>query len=162
MKYDFINELGYLALATRLKRISEAMVHSGRHMYKSLGMDIEPNWFLIFKLLMKYDQLSVTEMANKLHFSHPSVITMVNKMELNGYLHSIQDKVDTRKRLFSLSDRAIKEIPEFEKIWEAGTIGVQKLFAYDNHFLDLLESLEIQLSQSDFMQRTLNELKKDE
>ena len=69
MKYDFVNELGYLALATRLKRISEAMVHSGRQMYKTLGMDIEPNWYLIFKLLQKYEQLTVMEMASKLHFS---------------------------------------------------------------------------------------------
>lgn len=84
MKYDFINELGYLALATRLKRISDAMVHSGRQMYKTLELDVEPNWFLIFKLLDKYQQLSVTDIASKLHFSHPSVICLVNKMEANA------------------------------------------------------------------------------
>ena len=158
MKYDFINELGYLALAPRLKRISEAMVHSGRQMYKTLGLDIEPNWFLVFKLLTKYDQLSVTEIAYKIHFSHPSVITIVNKMEATGYLESSTDLQDSRKRTFKLTKKATSKLPEFERIWEAGTEGVKKLFPEDSNFLDLLESIEVQMSQKDFRSRTLNEL----
>lgn len=161
MKYDFVNELGYIALATRLKRISEAMVHSGRQMYKTLGMDIEPNWFLIFKLLQKYDQLSVMEMASKLHFSHPSIIGMVNKMEANDYLESSTDKTDSRKRQFRLTKKAMSNIPEFQKVWEAGTIGMQKIFP-DNSFMHQLEAIEIQLSQSDFMERTLKELSNEQ
>ncbi len=161
MKYDFINELGYLALAPRLKRISEAMVHSGRQMYKELGMDIEPNWFLIFKLLSKYECLSVTEIAGKLHFSHPSVITLVNKMEASGYLESSIDSKDSRKRTFRLTKKANDRMPDFEAVWEAGIEGVRKLFSEDSNFLDLLESLEVQLSQQDFMNRTLTELKEN-
>lgn len=158
MQYDFVNELGYLGLAVRLKRLSEAMVHSGRQMYKEMGLDIEPNWFLIFKLLKKYDQLSVTEMATKLHFSHPSIITMVGKMEKAGYLSSSIDKSDTRKKHFFLSAKAEESLPRFEEIWKAGTKGVKKLFPEDCNFLDLLEALEVQYSQKDFKERTLNEL----
>lgn len=160
MKYDFVNELGYLALATRLKRISEAMVHSGRQMYKELDLDIEPNWFLIFKLLSKFGQLSITEIASKLHFSHPSIITLVNKMEQNGYLISSIDKRDARKKQFSLTLKATEKIPEFEKVWIAGTVGMKKIFN-DDSFLTQLETIEIQLSKSDFMTRTLNELESE-
>lgn len=158
MKYDFVNELGYLGLAVRLKRLSEAMVHSGRQMYKALGKDIEPNWFLIFKLLKKYHQLSVTEMATKLHFSHPSVITIVSKMENAGYLLSTVDKTDSRKKNFTLSKKAEDSLPELEQIWEAGTEGVGKLFSENSNFMDQLESLEISYSEMDFKERTLNEL----
>lgn len=158
MQYDFVNELGYLGLAVRLKRLSEAMVHSGRQMYKSLGIDIEPNWFLIFKLLKKYDQLSVTEMATKLHFSHPSVITMIAKMEKAGYLASTVDKSDSRKKNFTLSQKAHDNLPAFEKIWEAGIAGVEKLFTDESNFMGELESLEVLYSQKDFKERTLNEL----
>lgn len=158
MQYDFVNELGYLGLAVRLKRLSEAMVHSGRQMYKALGKDIEPNWFLIFKLLKKYDQLSVTEMAAKLHFSHPSVITMVNKMENASYLTSTVDKADSRKKNYNLSQKALDNLPAFEAIWDAGIVGTQKLFSEDSTFMDQLESLEIQYSHKDFKTRTLNEL----
>ena len=156
--YDFVNELGYLALATRLKRVSEAMVHSGRQMYKTLGIDIEPNWYLIFKLLKKYDELSVTGIATKLHFSHPSVITLISKMEGNGYVSSTPDHHDSRKKNYKLTQKALNRLPELEEIWEAGTEGVKRLFKTDSTFLDELEALEIQLSQRNFMQRTLKEL----
>lgn len=158
MQYDFVNELGYLGLAVRLKRLSEAMVHSGRQMYKTLGKDIEPNWFLIFKLLKKYEQLSVTEMATKLHFSHPSVITMVSKMEQAGYLNCTADKTDSRKKNFTLSQKAEDNLPGFEKIWDAGIESTKKLFTEDSNFMNQLESLEILYSQIDFKTRTLNEL----
>ena len=158
MQYDFVNELGYLGLSVRLKRLSEAMVHSGRQMYKELGLDIEPNWFLIFKLLQKYNRLSVTEIAGKLHFSHPSVITLVGKMEKAGYVVITPDQSDSRKKHVRLSDKAIDNLPRFEEVWKAGTEGVKKLFSDSANFLDQLESLEIQYSQKDFKDRTLNEL----
>ena len=121
--YDFVYELGYLALATRFKRLSEAMVHSGREMYKELGLDVEPNWFLIFKLLKKYETLSVTQIANKLHFSHPSVITLISKMEQNGYLQSSSDDKDARKKNYTLTDKAHEKLPQLEEIWHAGTVA---------------------------------------
>lgn len=158
MKYDFVNELGYLGLSVRLKRLSDAMVHSGRQMYKQLGLDIEPNWFLVFKLLKKYYKLSVTEMAAKLHFSHPSIITMVGKMEQAGYLNSTVDKSDSRKKHFFLSTKAEENLPRFEEVWSAGTEGVKKLFPENSNFLASLEVLEVQYSQKDFKERTLNEL----
>lgn len=160
MQYDFVNELGYLALATRLKRISDAMVHSGRQMYKVLGMDIEPNWFLIFKLLTKFDGLSVTEIAKKLHFSHPSVITMVSKMEKNGYLQYELDQSDNRKKIFTLTEKALDNLPEFEQIWQAGTSSMGDLLPNGDDFLRQLETIEIQLKKADFMTRTLDELQK--
>ena len=158
MQYDFVNELGYLGLSVRLKRLSEAMVHSGRQMYKELGLDIEPNWFLVFKLLQKYNRLSITEIAGKLHFSHPSVITLVGKMEKAGYLVIKPDQSDSRKKHVHLSDKAIENLPRFEEVWEAGTEGVKNLFSGSTLFLDQLESLEIQYSQQDFKDRTLKEL----
>ena len=156
--YDFVNELGYLAIATRFKRLSDVMVHSGRKMYKELGIDVEPNWFLIFKLLKKYESLSVTEIANKLHFSHPSVITLIQKMEQNGYVSAVSDNQDARKRNYSLTSKAISMLPKLEVIWEAGTVAVKNMFKENSEFLNELEQLEIQFSKQSFKDRTLNHI----
>lgn len=163
MKDDFLLELGYLALAARLKRLSEAMVHGGRNMYKSLSLDIEPNWYLLFKLLTKHEQLAITEISELLHFSHPSVINMVKKMKDRGYLESSTDTKDSRKQMIRLSEKAKTILPKLEKIWAAGITGTQKMFTEANNedFLDKLEILENQFRDQDFMKRTLNELKND-
>lgn len=42
---DFIKTLGYKALDSRLKRISDRMSHDVRKLYKEIDIDIEPNWY---------------------------------------------------------------------------------------------------------------------
>ena len=156
MEDDFLRKLGYLALATRLKRVSDRMIHSGRAMYKELGIDIEPNWYMIFRLLDQEKMLTVTEIAQRLYFSHPSVIGIVNKMIRNGYLESQPCNEDGRRQLLSLSAKAKEALPQFEQLWKAGITGVEKMIK-DLELLPLLDQLEDRLAQADFMERTLNE-----
>ena len=82
-------------------------------------------------------------------------------MEKVGYLNSAIDQTDSRKKNYSLSQKAEENLPEFEKIWDAGVEGAKKLFPEDNNFMDQLESLEILYSQIDFKTRTLNELRNE-
>lgn len=159
MKEDFLKELGYLAFATRLKRLSDRMMHSGRAMYKSLDMDIEPNWYLIFKLLKRDGQLSVTEIADKLQFSHPSVISINNKMIQKGYLQTTKSATDGRKQLLELTPKAKEALPKFEEVWEAGIIGLDKIIGHTS-MLTNISLLEELLDTENFMNRTLQELKK--
>src|SRR5215467_12427565 len=102
---DFLKDLGSIAVVTRLKRISDTMLHDGRRMYKELGMDIEPNWFAIFKLLERHGSLGVTEIADRLGLAHPSIISIVNKMIKAGYLNESKAVDDNRKRLLTLTTK---------------------------------------------------------
>ena len=157
MQEDLIKELGYLALASRLKRISDAMIHSGRAMYQDLGLDIEPNWFLVFKVLQKHGSLSVTEIAGRLHFSHPSVINIVKKMSAKGYLESSPCPNDGRKQNLSLSSSAREILPDLEKVWIAGTFGMEKMLE-GRDLLSILDHLEEALQEHSFKDRTITEL----
>ena len=156
---DFLSELGFLGFVTRLKRLSDSMLHDGRRLYKELGMEIEPNWYMIFKLLETQEELTITEIADKIQFSHPSIITIVNKMIKAGYLESDQCRVDSRRRLLSLSDKAKREMPKFEKVWGAG-IATMKNMLNDIDALQLLETLEKRTLEKGFKDRTLDGLKK--
>ena len=156
---DFLTELGFLGFVTRLKRLSDSMLHDGRRLYKELGMEIEPNWYVIFKLLQKHEQLTITEIAERIEFSHPSVITIVNKMSEAGYLESDQCSEDSRRRLLRLSDKAKNEMPEFERVWEAG-IATMKNVSNDIDALNVLAALESRIKESGFKDRTLSSLDK--
>lgn len=160
-KQDFLRDLGFISFVTRLKRLSDAMIHDGRKVYKELGMDIEPNWYVIFKLLEKKGEMTVTEIADEIGFAHPSVITIVNKMLKKGYLESNQCSVDSRRRLLALSDKAREKMPEFQKVWDAGITGVKRMLA-DTDALDFLNSLEEKVSEKGFKERTLKSLEKQE
>ncbi len=156
---DFVKELGYLGFTTRLKRISDMLMHEGRRLYSELDIDIEPNWFVIFKLLQTRGPMSVTEIADSILMSHPSIIAITNKMLASGYLLSEKDKTDSRKRVLELSDRAVRKLPSYTKIWKAGEEGVESaLKGYDA--LEFLTRVEDVFSEKGFKERTLSQLKK--
>jgi ribosomal protein S18 acetylase RimI-like enzyme len=158
-KQDFLRELGNLAVVTRLKRVSDAMLHDGRRMYKELGMDIEPNWFVMFRLLQKYKKLGVTDIAERIGLAHPSVVTIVNKMIKAGYLKEERSPGDNRKRMLRLTAKAEKDMPEFERVWDAGTAGFKRMMQ-DTDVLGFLDVLESRVEEKGFRRRTLEELKK--
>lgn len=157
MEKDFIKELGYLGFSTRIKRLSDNLMQDGRRMYQELDINIEPNWYLIFKILNKHEQLSVTDIAHRLQLAHPSVITITNKMEKAGYLVSMKSSSDSRKRVLSLSEKAIDNMPQFERVWQAGTQAVHDAID-DLNILDILEQLEERFQSQNFHERTLNKL----
>ena len=156
-KDDFIKELGYLGITTRFKRLSDMLMHDGKKMYSALKIDIEPNWFVVFKLLKARGPLGVTEIADHIGMAHPSVITLVNKMIASGYLNSGKDEKDSRKRVLGLSNKALTKLPEYEKIWKMGEKVMAELLE-ENNTLEVIASLEEKLFAKGFKERMLEEL----
>lgn len=154
---DFLSELGLNSVVTRLKRASDAMLHDGKRMYKELGMDIEPNWFAIFKLLRKHGSLTIMEIADEIGLSHPSVISIVNKMMKAGYLSESRNAEDSRKRILTLTAKAEEKMPEFEMVWDAGTAGFKKMM-HDMDILQVLDVLEDRIAEKGFRSRALEQL----
>lgn len=159
MEHDFLSELGLNAVVTRMKRVSDAMLYDGKRMYAELGMDIESNWFAVFKLLNKHERLSVTEIADAIGLSHPSVISVINKMMAASYLKEARSRGDGRMRILSLTPKAKKRMPEFEVIWDAGTAGFKRMMQ-DTDILGMLDVLETRIAEKGFRERTLEELDK--
>lgn len=155
---DFALELGCLGFTMRMKRISDALMHDGRKMYKELGLDIEPNWYVVFRLLKREGEMSVMEIAEKIRLAHPSVITLTNKMMKAGYLSSTQCTDDNRRRLLTLTEKAHSKLPELERIWNAGERGVIKALEGTN-MMEALAVIEERFGKRGFKDRTIEELK---
>ncbi|MFY0714423.1 MarR family transcriptional regulator [Seonamhaeicola sp. NFXS20] len=157
---DFLIALEYEGITSRLKRLSDTLLYSTKDLYKSEGLDIDPNWNLIFRLLQEHNELTITEMADTLQFSHPAVIKIVKKMKKRGYIHSYADKDDKRKQVLSLTNKAHKHIKTFEAYWAAGTEVVEDLLADSPNLLDELTKIEEKVNQLDYKQRVLLKLEK--
>lgn len=158
---DFLKELGYLGLIARLKRLSDSMLYSIRDLYKLKGIDIEPNWHLVFLILKKHKRRTMTEIADAFNLSQPAIVKVIDKMKKKGYIDVIIDSNDNRKRQLQLSQKAIKDLPMFENIWAAGQESIKEMLEKDEMFLDLLEKIERHLENNNFKERVLNHLKED-
>ena len=156
---DFLQTLGYIGFATRLKRISDSFLHDGRKLYKELGLDIEPNWYIIFKILKQEKKLSVTEIAEKVQMAHPSIITLTDNMIAGGYVKTRPGRVDGRVRMLELTRKAKIRLPELEKMWDAAEVALEQAFK-DINGLEFIGELELRLQKKGFKERALHEMQK--
>lgn len=153
MDFDLIKELGYKSLDSRFKRISDRMAHDVRKFYKELGIDIEPNWYLVFLLLQKEGEIPITAIAGPLGYTHPSVAIMVKKMAGKGYLRVRKDRKDKRKQMVALTGKTLKILPQLEVIWQSCEQAIFNLLAGDLAILKYLDNIDEELKSKSFHDR---------
>lgn len=153
MREDFIKELGYKALDSRLKRISDRISHDIRKLYKEINVDVEPNWYLIFMLLQKQEKVSISYIAEHLGYAHPSVVVIVKKMAVKGYLKTKNDKVDKRKQIITLTDKANKLMPKLEILWNSCETAILDIIDKDLSILTYLDNIDLNLEKTSFHYR---------
>lgn len=113
---DLVNELAELALATRLKRLSERLSNDVSKIYKESDVDFEARWFLILTLLAKEQLISITEIADSLQLSHPAIIQLVQELTQKKLVKATADKNDGRKRMVSLTLTGKKTLQQIEPV----------------------------------------------
>lgn len=151
---DFLAELGPLALTLRLKRLADKMQEDGRRLYKERDIPLEPHWFSLLMLLEKYEGLSVTQIAEHLRQSHPSVISNTKKMQYAGLLHASYDPKDGRRRMLRISPETREKLPEYENLWEAFQKEISDLLSNRSEPLfAALHALETQLAEKSLAER---------
>lgn len=157
---DYLASLGALALAARLKRISDRMIQEGRLLYRQLDADIEPNWYLVFLLLEQHGELSPTDIARELRWAPPSVAQVTARMQERGLLEAIEHPGDRRRKLLRLSTSGRARLSAFRPAWDATRRGLQQLIDESGgEFLPALESLEAALARRGVRHRTLDALR---
>lgn len=160
MEKDFIKELGYRALDNRLKRISDKMSHDTRKFFKQIDIDVEPSWHLVFKLLKKYNKLTMAEIAEQLGYTHPSTVVLLKKMTAKGYLTSEQDPNDKRKQNIELTQKSIDLFPKLEHIWNSCENAILKMLKEDLSIIKYLDDIEESLKDIPFNERFYKEYHK--
>jgi|TARA_R110002096_G_C14528471_1_gene717537 DNA-binding MarR family transcriptional regulator len=156
-----MKQYNHLTFTARLKRISDNLLYSAKDLYKSLDLEIEPNWHLIFLLFKGKDTLTITEIAQELQISQPGVIKIVNKMKGKNYLKTERDKKDSRVQLLKLTSKSKKELPKLEKIWNAGEKSIVDVLNNDTEIFNQLDQIEKAVSESSFKERTQIHLEND-
>ncbi|MEB8346392.1 MarR family transcriptional regulator [Flavobacteriaceae bacterium KMM 6898] len=160
MENDFLEEMGYPGLTGRLKRLSDLFVYQTKEFYKAHEVDIEPNWHMIFVMLEKHENLTVMEIAETLHLSHPAIVKLINKMKKKGYIKSVLDPTDNRKYQLTLSKKAKSKLPELKEYWNAGEKALEEMLDYNTELLQQLSVVEKNMNKSDFRERMEKLLKK--
>ena len=114
---DIIADLGTLAFASRLKRLSDLGMQSTLDIYKFYNVDFEPKFFPLFYYLSQKGEASIMELAENLNISHPAVIQIARDLEKKGLIVSTKSADDARKRNLKISKKGKNLLSILQKIW---------------------------------------------
>ena len=116
---DFYDELGELAMGSRLKRLSDRLAAQATKVFQADGSAFEQRFFPLTALLLSEGEISVSHAAKRLGISQPAVSQICKQMEAGGWLTMSADLRDGRRRLLALSEEGRQRAESMQNLWEA-------------------------------------------
>ncbi len=160
---DLIKQLGELALASRMRRLSDRMIQDVSLVHKELDLNFEPRWFTVYYLLLTNSPQSIVDIAKALGVTHPSVNQTATEMIRHGLVKAARDHKDKRKRMLSLTQKGYNYADKLRPLWksvEQAAHGLTSETGYD--VLDVLEKMEQSLDQQSLYARITDNIKSDQ
>ncbi|HVP58625.1 MAG TPA: bifunctional helix-turn-helix transcriptional regulator/GNAT family N-acetyltransferase [bacterium] len=158
---DLIGRLGPLALATRLRRLSETLYKDGPRIYSGRGVDFEPRWFSLYYLLLESDApVTVSLAARALGQKHPAIVQTAREMSEHGLLISVTDSKDRRRTLLRLTVRGRRLLARLRPVWaDIEAVAGELVAGTSGNFLDQITQIEAALSAAGVYERIAKRVK---
>jgi DNA-binding MarR family transcriptional regulator len=157
---DLITQLGPLALASRLRRLSERLSRDASRIYQDHKIEFEAPWFPVMYLLGQRSPMAVTSIARALGITHPAVNQLAQAMAGKDLVVAARDAEDDRRRLLSLSAKGRRMLSALEPIWAEIEAATRELIAgRGTDVLAALSGMERDLDRQPMYQRVAARLK---
>ena len=151
---DFYSQASKLALGSRLRRLSEMLTEDASKVYALYQVPLDPKWFPVFYVLSHQEEASITEIAQIIGHSHPSVSQIIKEMKKTELVVTNKSVNDARVNVAKLSATGRQLIPEIEKQYSDVTQAVENLLLQTQHNLwKAIEEVEFLLAEKSFFIR---------
>jgi ribosomal protein S18 acetylase RimI-like enzyme/predicted transcriptional regulator len=138
---DHLQSLGPLALASRLKNLSDNLMQGVARIYREMEVDFKPRWFPVTHYLFTHGAVSVTSLAKALRQSHPAILQVTNVMKKKGLVIIEKDEKDQRKTIIALTPEGRKMAENLTGIWEDISFATTTLL--EENRVDLLRDIAL-------------------
>ncbi len=165
---NFYEELGYLVLGSRMRRLSEAFLSEINKTYQTAGIAFDASWFPVFYLLSKKSSISIKELSDATGVSHPAASQLVTNLKNKKLLKTTTSSIDGRLQLVQLTKNGHALLEQIEPVWEAVKITMEELVHNDpesEHLLAAITAVEKSfraLSLSEKINEKLQEVKHEQ
>ncbi|TQV86590.1 bifunctional helix-turn-helix transcriptional regulator/GNAT family N-acetyltransferase [Aliikangiella coralliicola] len=149
-----LEDFGVLTLGSRLKRLSDLMFRQTDELYKQKGVDLQARAFPILQLLSVNGNLPVTQLADLLGQTHPSISQMSKKLEKSGWLYHEVDSRDERRRMLALTPQGYELVDRLQPLWDSLKIVMERILEVAGHnLIDNIAVLERELAKRSLVER---------
>ena len=157
---NIYNTVGKMAIGSRLRRLSELMMDQAGEIYALYGIELQAKWFPVVYALSGGEEKSITQIAQEIGHSHPSVSTIVKEMVKQKIAKESPGKEDARKNFVKLTAKglAIKESAKIQ--FEDVNSAVENMLGESQYNLwKAIEEWEFLLGQKSMLKRVEDEKK---
>ncbi len=160
---DIYNQIGKIALGSRLRRLGEHFAEEAFKVYKLYDIDLQPNWFPVFYVLSKGQEKTISTIAKEIGHSQPSVSKIIREMAKKRIVVENKEEIDKRKNFISLTELGKEMTAKIEHQYKDVNIAIEKALAETNSDLwKAIEEWEYLLSQKSFLNRVKEQKKSRE
>ena len=155
-KHDYIANLGLLAIASRLKRLSDSYFQECSTFYQEAGVELDPTSFPILHYLHAHPKSSLAHIAQALGITHAAVSQRISKLEKAELIirHSLVG--DKRASLITLSPSGQQHVEQAAPFWEMIRTGLEDCLEEDaEKLMHVLGRCEEAISSGNF-EKTLH------
>lgn len=144
-----IDILGYLAGATRFRRLSERFYSDGNKVYKDAGINFKASWFPVYYVLAVAESpLTILQIAEKIDFTHITVKNVLRELELEELVTIEANPADKRSKLVSLSRKGQKLIYRLKPLWISFAGALKNIFQSGHpDFLNILNRIDRKIEE---------------
>ncbi|MVN75160.1 GNAT family N-acetyltransferase [Hymenobacter sp. HMF4947] len=151
---DFLQQLGPVALGSRLRRLSEYLTGEAAGIYADYGLSFQPRWYPVFYLVAHQPGIASNEVAEQIGHTHASVSQIVKELVRHDLLAMTPDAHDQRRRLLALTPHGHEVLPQLRAQTDDVRRSMQALLAENEANLwQALESFEQQLQRQPLRSR---------
>jgi len=102
---SFFDKTGKMALGSRLRMLTARFTDDATEIYKLYDLPLSPKWFPVLFILIEDTEKTITEIAEEIGHSQPSVTKIIKEMAAEGLVASNLKSTDKRTNVVKLSEK---------------------------------------------------------
>ena len=157
---NIISQLGYIAIGTRFRILTDRLMQDADKVYKSLEIDFEPRWFTVFYLINQKKQITTTELAEQLGYSQPAITQIINSLIKKRIIKAVKSRDDSRKKVITIAPKGEEMLLKLIPVWQEIENAVKELFSSTGYdILLILSKIEAELDKKSIHNRVMDRIK---
>lgn len=157
---NIISQLGYIAIGTRFRILTDRLMQDADKVYKSLDIDFEPRWFTVFYLINQKKQITTTELAEQLGYSQPAITQIINSLIKKKIIKAVKSRDDSRKKVITIAPKGEEMLLKLIPVWQEIENAVKELFSSTGYdILIILSKIEAELDKKSIHNRVMDKIK---
>lgn len=163
MNMDFFSKTGKMAIGSRLRLLTAKVTEEAAEVYQLYGADFAPKWFPVFYVLCEEGEKSISQIAQIIGHSQPSVSKIIAEMTTAGLVEVAEPSKDKRKTLVKLTEKGTNLSGQIRTLCVDVDAGIQSIMDEATHDLwQALQEWETLLDEKSLLQRVKEQKKRRE